>query len=156
MSWYPVSMDTDGTGVRINGWRLFLTAHAVLIDRIEQDLATAGAIPLQWYDVLVALAQAPEQRLRMHELSTAVLIAKSSLSRLVDRLAAEGLLRREPSPGDRRGAFAVLTEEGSAALERAWPVYERGIEQHFARHFSDDDTAVLIAGFRRILADLRR
>jgi DNA-binding MarR family transcriptional regulator len=74
---------------------------------------------------------------------------------LIDRLEAEGLLRREPSPEDRRGAFAVLTDAGQAALESAWPVYSRGIEQHFARHFDDDETAVLIAGFRRVLADLR-
>jgi DNA-binding MarR family transcriptional regulator len=149
-------MVTEPTGTRINGWRLFLIAHAALIERIERELAAAGAIPLSWYDVLVALAQSPEQRLRMYELAEAVVLSKSTLSRLVDRLETEGLLRREPSPEDRRGAFAVFTEAGLAALEQAWPVYARCIDEHFARHFSDEEGAVLIAGFQRVLAGLRR
>jgi DNA-binding MarR family transcriptional regulator len=116
----------------------------------------AGALPLQWYDVLVALAQAPERRLRMYELAEAVLLSKSSLSRLVDRLASEGFLRREPSPGDRRGAYAVLTDSGLAAVQDAWPTYAHGIEEYFARHFDEEETAVLIAGLRRVLAGLRQ
>lgn len=143
------------TGTRTNAWRLFITAQAALVDRIDQELSAAGAIPLQWYDVLVELAQAPDWRRRMFELADAVVLSKSSLSRLIDRLEAAGLLRREPSPGDRRGAFAVLTDAGQTALEEAWPVYSRGIDEHFAQHFDDDETAVLITGFRRVLAGLR-
>jgi DNA-binding MarR family transcriptional regulator len=148
-------MTTQPSGTSINGWRLFITAHAALVERIDRELSAAGVIPLLWYDVLVELAQAPERRRRMYELADAVVLSKSSLSRLIDRLEAEGLLRREPAPEDRRGAFAVLTDAGQAALEAAWPVYSRGIEQHFARHFDGDETSVLIAGFRRVLADLR-
>ncbi len=143
------------TGTRDNAWRLFITAQAALVERIDRELSAAGAIPLQWYDVLVELAQAPDQRRRMFELADVVVLSKSSLSRLIDRLEAAGLLRREPSPDDRRGAFAVLTDAGQTALEEAWPIYSRGIEEHFARHFDDDETTALIAGFHRILADLR-
>lgn len=148
-------MATQPSAASINGWRLFITTHAALIERIEHELSAAGVIPLPWYDVLVELAQAPERRRRMYELADAVVLSKSSLSRLIDRLEAEGLLRREPAPEDRRGAFAVLTDAGQAALEAAWPVYSQGIEEHFARHFDDDETAVLIAGLRRVLANLR-
>ncbi|MGE0544732.1 MAG: MarR family winged helix-turn-helix transcriptional regulator [Dehalococcoidia bacterium] len=148
-------MTTKPPSASVNGWRLFITAHAALIERIDRELSAAGVIPLQWYDVLVELAQAPERRRRMYELADAVVLSKSSLSRLIDRLEAEGLLRREPAPNDRRGAFAVLTDAGQEALEAAWPIYAQGIEMHFARHFSDEETAVLIAGFRRILAALR-
>ena len=112
-------MTRQPSGTSINGWRLFITAHAALVERIDHELAAAGVIPLQWYDVLVELAQAPEQRRRMYELADAVVLSKSSLSRLIDRLEAEGMLRREPAPDDRRGAFAVLTDAGQAALEAA-------------------------------------
>ncbi|MGH2371731.1 MAG: MarR family winged helix-turn-helix transcriptional regulator, partial [Chloroflexota bacterium] len=69
-------MSTELSGTRVNGWRLFLTTHAAVVARIERDLAAAGVISLQWYDVLVELAQAPERRLRMYELAEAVVLSK--------------------------------------------------------------------------------
>ena len=131
-------------------WRALLNAHAALVARLERELAAAGVIPLTWYDVLIELYEAPDRRLRMHELADAVVLSRSGLTRLVDRLAAAGLLRREPDPADRRGAFAALTDEGRAALRRAWPVYARGIAAHFARHLGDEEARLLTAVFERI------
>ncbi len=62
------------------------------------------------------------------------------------------MLRREPDPADRRGAFAVLTPEGVAALRRAWPVYARGIATHFARHLNDEEARTLTAALERVRA----
>src|SRR5947209_4747658 len=107
-------------------WRAFLKAHAIIINRIDRDLAAAELPPLSTYDVLIELYEAPEHRLRMHELAQRVVLSRSGLTRLVDRLEAEGLLIRERSGADRRGAYAVVTEEGIAALRRTWPVYARG------------------------------
>lgn len=135
---------------RLAAWRAFLGAHAVAIGRIERDLGAAGVIPLTWYDVLIELREAREGRLRLHELADAVLLSRSGLTRLLDRLETAGLLRREPDPTDRRGAFAVLTDEGLAALRRAWPVYARGIAAHFARHLSDEDAQALTAILERV------
>src|SRR3954470_13791015 len=104
-------------------WCSFITTYAVVIERIERELAETELPPLGWYDVLLELSVAPEQRLRMHELARAVVLSRSGLSRLVDRLERAGLLRREADPADRRGSFAVLTEEGAAMRERMWPVY---------------------------------
>ena len=131
-------------------WRTFITAHAALIDAIERDLREAGLISLTWYDVLIELAEAPAERLRLHELARAVVLSRSGLTRTVDRLEGAGLLRREPDPTDRRGSFAVLTEAGIDAMRRAWPVYARGIVEYFARHLSDDDARQLDAIFTRI------
>src|SRR5947209_13425413 len=98
-------------------WRAFINAHASVINRIEEDLAEAGQLPLTSYDVLVALAEAPGQRLRMNELAARVVVlSRSGVTRLADRLEAEGLLRRERTAADRRGAYAVITERGLAAL----------------------------------------
>ena len=89
---------------RLGAYRSFITAHAEIIGRIERDLAAAGVISLTWYDVLIELYEAPERRLRLHELARAVVLSRSGLTRTVDRLEAAGLLRREPDPtGPARG-----------------------------------------------------
>src|SRR5579859_2334216 len=141
---------------RLVAWRSFLTAHAALINQIERELLEAGVVPLSWYDVLFALYEAPDRRLRMHELASAIVLSRSGLTRLVDRLEAEGLLFRERSETDRRGAFAVLTDKGLAALRETWPVYEKGIEEHFARCLSNEEVGVLIELFQRVIAGVRK
>jgi DNA-binding MarR family transcriptional regulator len=137
---------------RLAAWRAFLTAHAVVIDAIDREMVAAGVVPLTWYDVLVELAEAPEHRLRLHELADRVVLSRSGLTRLVDRLEAAGLVRRESAADDRRGAYAVLTEEGAAAHRRAWPVYARGIAAHFARHLNEDEAATINRALERVLA----
>lgn len=141
---------------RLAAWRAFLNAHAVVISRIERELAEAGQLPLTSYDVLVALSEAPGCRLRMYELANAVVLSRSGLTRLVDRLETEGLLTRERSGGDRRGAFAVLTQRGAAALLAAWPIYAHGIAAHFARYLTDAEVSVLTAALERVDAGERK
>lgn len=135
---------------RLAAYRAFITAHAEVISRIERDMTAAEVIPLGWYDVLIELYEAPGRRLRMHELARAVVLSRSTLTRTVDRLEAAGLLRREPDPSDRRGAFAALSDAGLAAMRQAWPVYANGIVAYFARHISDDQARELTAIFERI------
>ena len=134
---------------RLAAWRALLNAHAAAVGAIERRLADGRHIPLTWYDVLVALSEAPGHRLRLSELARAVVLSRSGLSRLVDRLEQAGLLRREACPEDRRGAFAVLTAEGEATLRRTWPAYARGIARHFARFVDEDEARVLAAALGR-------
>lgn len=86
-------------------WRLFLTAQVRLLDGIEQELKQAELPSLEWYDVLFALKEAPKHCLRLSELAEAVLLSRSNLTRLVDRLESAGLLKRENCPTDRRGCL---------------------------------------------------
>ena len=144
-------MDDELDDVRLTAWRTLLTAHAVLIDRIDRELVEAGCVPLHWYDVLVELVEAPDHRLRMHQLADQVLLSRSGLTRLVDRLAAEGLLTRERDTGDRRVTYAVLTEKGRAALRQAWPIYARGIANHFGRHLSSVEAGMIAASLQKVL-----
>lgn len=137
--------------LHLAAWRNFITSHATLISIIDRELTEANCLPLHWYDVLIELVEAPEHRLRMHELAAKVVLSRSGLTRLVDRLEKEGFLCREPDPTDRRGAFAVLTEQGRDALRKSWPVYARGISEHFARHLSDEEARTLVEIFTRIL-----
>ena len=132
-------------------WRAFLKAHATIIDRIDHDLVAAERPPLSSYDVLIELYEAPEHRLRMHELAERVVLSRSGLTRLVDRLEAEGLLTRERSGTDRRGAYAVITELGIAALRQTWPIYARGIAEYFAQWLTLEEAQLLESAFARIL-----
>lgn len=137
---------------RLAAWRALLNAHAAAVGAIERDLAAAGAMPLTWYDVLVALAEAPGGRLRMHELAERIVLSRSGLTRLADRLEAAGYLRREPCPDDRRGTVAVLTVAGRAAQQDAWPAYARGIAARFARFLGPDEAAAVAAALARVAA----
>lgn len=132
-------------------WRALLTAQAAVVGRIERDLAGAGdVVPLTWYDVLLELNAAPGGRLRQRDLAREVLLTRSGISRLVDRLEGAGLLRREPNPADRRGDLVALTTAGRVALERTWPAYARGIQEHFARHLSPDEARTVATALARV------
>jgi DNA-binding MarR family transcriptional regulator len=130
-------------------WRALLTVHADFTDRIDAALREAGVIPLRWYDALFALYEAPGRRLRLAELARAALLSRSGLSRLVDRLEAAGLLTREPSKDDARGAYAVLTRDGLQALRRCWRVYGQQIDRLLGRRLPP-------APARRVKAQLGR
>lgn len=116
---------------QLRTWRAFLNAHSTMLRRISRDLDEAGLPPLTWYDVLAALRDAPEARLRQVDLAERVLLSHSGLSRLLDRIEAKGLVERVRCPGDRRAMHLVLTKEGEEMLERMWPVYARGIAEDF-------------------------
>lgn len=144
-------MNTTLSAASLAAWRNLITAHAVLIEQIDRDLATAECIPLHWYDVLVELLEAPEQRLRMSELARRVVLSRSTLTHLAARLEGEGLLRRERVDTDRRGAYATLTDKGREAMRKAWPVYAQGIANYFAAHLSEAEAAQLRDLLSRVL-----
>jgi DNA-binding MarR family transcriptional regulator len=102
--------------------------------------------------VLLNLSEADADRLRMRDLADRVMLSRSGLTRLVDRMAAAGLVAREPDPDDRRGTLACITTEGMQTLRRAAPVHLRGIQEHFASHVRDDEVAVLQAALERVSA----
>jgi len=137
-------------------WRLFLTAHVKLLDRIEAKLTEADLPPLEWYDVLLTLKEAPDYRLRLSEVADKVLLSRSNLTRLVDRLETAGLLRRERCPNDRRGAFAVLTEAGLAMQQTMWTVYSEGITEYFSSYLSTEESRMMEKALARMLAALEK
>ena len=137
---------------RLEAWRAFLRAHATVTATLERELLEARNLPLAWYDVLVQLGSAPDGRLRMQDLARAVLFSRSGLTRLVDRMAAAGLVAREPYPDDRRGTFAVLTPAGRRRLRDASGIHLRGIAEHFGRPLSDAQVVGLQSALHAVLA----
>ncbi len=131
-------------------WRVFLRAHSVVIRRLEAELLEEQDLPLASYDVLVQLVDAPGRRLRMTELASAVLLSRSGLSRLVDRLQREGLVSREAATEDGRGMYAVLQPAGLSRLRDAAPTHLRGVAEHMTGKFSNDELDSLRALLDRL------
>jgi len=135
-------------------WKLFLTAHTRLVDQVEQDFKQAELPPFEWYDVLIALKQAPEQQLRLSELAEVLLVNRTNVTRLVDRLEAAGLIQRKICKDDRRGAYAVLTKAGLEMQQKMWTVYAHSIAQHFGRHLTEKDTVAFTKALSAMLTAL--
>ncbi len=135
-------------------WRIFLNAHALITKRVDAALLEAGCISYDTYDVLITLSEAPGHRLRMSELADATFFSNSGISRRVGRLEKEGYLRREGCESDGRVFYAILTEDGKAALHRAWPVYEKVIEEDFAKAMSAPEATELSRILKRVVTTL--
>jgi len=132
--------DTDPKG---HAWAVLLTAHATLIEKIEAALAEAKLPPLAWYDVLWELEKAEGGKLRMNELARRIVLSRSNLTRLADRLEDAKLIEREDTPHDRRGYHCVITRTGLAMRKKMWPVYKAEIERLFSRHITVDEARTL-------------
>src|SRR5215218_3007224 len=140
------------TDEQFEAWRAFLRAQAALISTLDRELVAEQGLPITFFDVLVQLSQAGG-RLRMSELADAVLLSRSGVTRLVDRMVRADLVRREACPTDRRSMYAALTSKGKRALARARPIHLRGVAEHFGRHLSDEDAKTLAAALGRMLPD---
>jgi DNA-binding MarR family transcriptional regulator len=140
------------TPEQLEVWRTFLRAHARLIRRLEADLVDQHNLPLAWYDVLARLVEADGRRMRMTELADRVMLSPSGLTRLVDRLVAEGLVSREHAERDGRGFYAVLTDAGYERLRAASGTHLRGIRDYVISKYTAEELAQ-VAGFLRRLGD---
>lgn len=131
------------TDEELSAWRSLLRAHALLVDVLGHELEREKGITLAQYEVLAFLSDASERRLRMSELAEAVLLSRSGLTRLVDRLTDAGLVRREGCREDRRGAYAVLTDRGFDRLADAWSVHARGVAEYFAAPLTEQEIHIV-------------
>jgi DNA-binding MarR family transcriptional regulator len=118
----------------LHAWRMFLTAHARMLRNLETELVAEQQLSLVSYDVLVQLAEAPRRRLRMAELADRVLLSRSGVTRLVDRLERAGLVARHRVDTDGRGVIAELTPDGLERLRTAAATHLAGIARHFVAH----------------------
>ena len=131
--------------VESRAWRAFLQTHARVARRLEADLIARNDLPLAEFDVLFQLAHADEGRLRMNELADRVLLSRAGITRLVDRLVADGLVGRVRCESDARGFYAVLTEHGKARLDDATPGHIESIRRTFLERY-DCSEIELLAG----------
>ena len=128
---------------RLSPWRAFLLAHARIVRRLDEELRAEHDLSIGEYYALVTIAQAPERRIRMRQLADEVILSKSGVTRLIDRLVDDGLVERSACLSDARGAEAVLTDRGLARLRAASTTHLRGINEHFLAVLGRDELAAV-------------
>ena len=123
--------------------RLVRARHAV-VSAVEADGKAAGALPMEWYDVLWELER-HDGGMRPFEMEQRLLFAQYNLSRLIDRLVEAGLVRKEICPTDKRGQVLFITEAGKKARKASWPHYARAVNKHLGDKLSETETEKLAA-----------
>ena len=127
----------------LGAWRGLLRVHSRMTKALDAELIAAHGISLSSYEVLLFLVDAPEGRLRMSELADGVLLSRSGLTRLVDRMERDSLLRRERCEDDARGFNALITAEGRELFQSARRTHLDGVRELFLSHLSDDELRTL-------------
>ena len=138
---------------RLETWRSFLVAHAQIRRMLERELQAEQSLGLGEYEVLLMLARAENRQLRMNELADRLVLSRSGVTRLVDRLEAESLVERASCATDRRGSWATLTEAGHARLRRAAPTHLRGVGEHFLDRIPQPELEALQRTLDRVLTE---
>lgn len=105
-------------------WESLFRAQVTVMRTLSADFPHRD-ISFTEYDVLFNLSRQPERRLRLRDLNRHILLTQPSVSRLVDRLVAQGLLDKERDPGDARGAVIHMTDAG-------YELYRKVATQHAA------------------------
>ena len=134
-------------------WASFLRAHATLTRRLNADLVAAHGLTLNDYEVLLFLAHAPERALRRVDLAEQVLLTQSGITRLLEGLEAQGLVRKERCAEDGRVVYAKLTDAGYERLRKAAKTHVAGIDELFTSRFSDAELELLGRLLSRCLED---
>jgi DNA-binding MarR family transcriptional regulator len=145
------ALGDDLAPAELAAWRGLLRVHAALAKALDAEMARAHDLPLSSYEVLITLQAAPGKRCRMAELADRVLLSRSGMTRLVDRLEREGLLERDTCTSDGRGCFAVLTPAGEELLAAARPTHLAGVRERFLRHFAQSELAEMAGWWERVL-----
>jgi DNA-binding MarR family transcriptional regulator len=144
------AMSDSRTKLAADAWGALLQVHAALVPRLDRRLRRAAALPLGWYDVLLELQAADGGRRTMSQLAEQVVLSRTRVSRVVDELVAEGLVKREAHPTDARSAYAVITDEGSARFRSAAPLYRELIRNEFAAGLTEHELDVLVRALGKV------
>lgn len=129
----------------MRAWSRLLKVQQKLQGAVERDLKDAGGLPLDWYDALLELDRAPEGRLSPGDLEANMLIAQYSLSRLLDRLERDGLVRRLPHPEDGRRQVVEITAKGRKRRAATWPLYAEAVERHAGSRLDASEVQALLS-----------
>jgi DNA-binding MarR family transcriptional regulator len=149
----PTATATCGVDLaagELSAWRGLLRAQAALVKTLDAELDHAHGLPLSSYEVLLFLDHSAGKRMRMCDLAESALLSRSGLTRLIDRLEREELVKRVSCESDARGAFAELTGAGAKKLADASTTHLAGIREHFLNHFDEAELELLGSFFERI------
>jgi DNA-binding MarR family transcriptional regulator len=134
---------------RITAFGLLAETFLGLSHKLERQLAEHDLKPLE-FEVILRLGRSPDASLRMTDLAAQAHITTSGVTRIVDRLEHDGLVRRRACETDRRGSFAQLTEAGRDRLDAILPEHISLIELWFTSRLNDNQLEALLTGLRTI------
>jgi DNA-binding MarR family transcriptional regulator len=140
------------SGSELAAWRGMLRAHARVTRALDAQMRAEHGLSVSAYEVLMFLAEAPGRRLRMSEIADGVLLSRSGLTRLVDRLVQLGYATRCAAENDGRGLYAELTDAGAATFEEARRTHRDGVRRFYLDRLSTTDQIVLGDIWTRFLA----
>ena len=138
----------------IEAWRTFLVAHARITRRLDDELQATHGLSLAEYDALLQIATAPNRRVRMNVLAERVILSRSGITRLVDRLEAQGAVERIACETDARGQEARLTPAGLERLRAAARTHLDGVHRYFLDRLGPEELAALQASLGSVAAPL--
>ncbi|GAB2750102.1 MarR family transcriptional regulator [Kitasatospora kifunensis] len=151
----PAADDTPWLNAREQRlWRAHLEVSKLLEYQLSRELQQHD-LAINDYEILVVLSESPERRMRMTDLATATLQSKSRLSHQITRMESAGLVLRQECPGDRRGLYAHLTEQGWQTLRAVAPDHVRSVRAHFIDRFDNDQIDALYEALAPIAEHLR-
>jgi DNA-binding MarR family transcriptional regulator len=132
-------------------WRAYVDGSVRLTEVMDRDLKAKHGLSAPEYEILVRLSEAPERRLRMAELADNASQSRSRLSHTCSRLESKGLVSRDSCPGDKRGVYAHLTDEGFAALDRASRDHVETVRTYLIDLVDPADLAAIGRAFTAVL-----
>jgi len=138
----------------MKAWRSYIIASRRMLEALDGDLA-GFELTMADYEVLAQLSDAPGRKLRMSELAEIAMVSKSRLSHRMKVMEAAGWVKREECPEDRRGYFAVMTDKGFKAIEKAAPTHVGSVRNRFIDHLTVKDQEDLAKIFDRVQSQLR-
>ena len=136
-------MSSDPKENVVLAWTRLLRAQATALSAVEANLKAADLPPLSWYDVLLELQRVGKKGLRPFELERELLLPQHRLSRLLDRIEAEGYMARQPCEADGRGQILVITASGSKLRRRMWPIYGKAVNVALGERLTDNEASTL-------------
>ncbi|MFC4532945.1 MarR family winged helix-turn-helix transcriptional regulator [Sphaerisporangium dianthi] len=149
-------LDTNWlSGGEQRAWRAHLAAHKLLEHRLDRELQGFG-LSLNDYEILVNLSESPGHRMRMSDLAEATIQSRSRLSHQIARMEAASLVSRESCPDDRRGTFAVLTEQGWETMQRVAPMHVANVRYHFIDRLTPELIEALEVAYSPVVKHLLR
>ncbi len=135
----------------LRAWRALVRAHACLVKRLDVQLESEHGLALSSYEVLLRLSESDDGKMRMHDIASSVLLSRSGLTRLVDRLERDGLVSRCSCENDARGAYAVITDAGRIRVADARTTHLAGVRAMFVAHYSEAELELLGPLLERLL-----
>ena len=135
---------------RLTAIGLLVEAEAALVRVLDEELRRDAGMPLSTYEALIRLGRSPGRQLQQVELSRQLSLTTGGVTRMIDRLERDGLVRRVSSPTDRRASYAQLTDTGLEAIRRATEVHLVSLQRHFVDPLGQDGLDTLIPSLRRL------